>query len=145
MRNIDKAIHEDEWIQSLDDQHACAWFFLLISGCDDQGRFEVTPGKLRPRMFRSTATPNEEIEKVINNFAAAKKVFLYEVGGKKYGQVVNWWKYQNKSTFMAESKFPAPKGWTDCWNSGTGYHQSTSDNWEYREEDGGFQKSNAQH
>ncbi len=140
MRNIDKAIHEDEWIQSLDDQHLAAWLMMLHTMCDDQGRFEINIAKLRFCVFRSVIISDDEVEKIINNFALAKKVFLYEANGKKYCQVINWWKYQYLASYMSPSNFPAPEGWTDCWryNDGVSKKPVPSDNWAERKTVGGF-------
>ncbi len=114
MRNIEKDVYKDIWMQSQDHAHCLAWLMLIISTCDDQGRFEMHPSRLRARLFFGDPKITDDyIKSVINDFVSAKKVVQYEVDGKLYCQIVNWWKYQQKSSHMTVSKFPAPKNWID--------------------------------
>ena len=130
MRNIDRKIYEDIWMQSLDDKHRLAWIMLNNSVCDDQGRFELNPRTMRLSMFFGDQISDNEIKGVVNNFVTAKKILHYEVDGIQYFQVINWWKYQSQSSYMAASKFPAPDGWTDRFHfTGKNRKHIKSDNW----------------
>ena len=130
MRNIDPELFEDNWVQSLSDRDFSAWVLLISSMCDDHGRFELNLVRLRTRVFRSRLVSDDEIRKVLNEFAEAKKISIYLVNGKQYCQVLNWWKYQFKSSYMKESKYPAPEGWCDRFHyTGKGRKSITSQNW----------------
>jgi len=80
----------------------------------------------------------------LEKFDVKKKIVIYEVNDKKYCQVINWWKYQYELSDMEMSRFPAPEGWTDCWNHAHSFDgkSSQSGSWINRMKDGGFQKSN---
>ena len=144
MRNIDKEVCENTWAQSLNDRDAIAWILIINTMCDDQGRFEINFRNLRYHVFRANEISDKEIEKVLNALAEEKKIVIYEVNDKKYCQVINWWKYQYELSDMEMSRFPAPEGWTDCWNHAHSFDgkSSQSGSWINRMKDGGFQKSN---
>ena len=139
MRNIDRKIYEDTWVQSLDDRHRLTWIMLLNSFCDDQGRFELNPRTMRFVMFFGDNISDSDVKALINDFVVAKRIIQYEDGGRIYYQVTNWWKYQQKSLFMSKSKFPAPPGWEDAYRyNDKGRKLAQSANWQTREKAAGY-------
>jgi DnaD/phage-associated family protein len=132
MRHISPEILVDPWYTSLSLMERQAWFGLLLT-VDDQGRFIAISALIRSRIFPSDDIALSEIENAIQTFSHGEKLFLYEVDGVRYGQLVNWWKYQQASNFMARSKYPAPEGWADCWRvNSKGNKVDMSGNWEQK-------------
>jgi DnaD/phage-associated family protein len=132
MRHISPKILEDPWYTSLTLLERQAWIGLLLT-VDDQGRFIANPTLIRSKVFPTDDFVVSDIENVIQVLLSGKKVHLYEVDGVRYGQIINWWKYQRNTEFMAPSKYPAPKGWADCWRvNSKGHKFNLSSNWDTR-------------
>lgn len=84
----------------------------IINLADDQGRMKANPAYVRAQVFPyDDVTPGQVIE-WLTMMAANGTVKLYEVGGKAYLQLVNWWEYQPLD-WARSSEYPAPAGWKD--------------------------------
>ncbi len=139
MRNIVQEMHKDLWYRSLSILEKLAWYGMICQLADDQGRFLVDPIEMRHMVFSGNQdVTTDQAEEIFRKFAEARKIVLYVHKNDNYCQIVNWWKYQFHAKFMAKSTYPAPAGWTDCWNSGVGIHNDPSKNWKKREKAGGF-------
>ncbi len=68
---------------------------------------------MKSMLFPADDLPAAEVLAMLEAFARAGKVHAYEKDGVRYGQIVNWWKYQIGSEWMAPSRHPAPEGWLD--------------------------------
>ncbi len=85
----------------------------LINLADDQGRIKAHPSYLRSQLF-----PYDEdvtvgdIRKWLACIIANGTVISYEVDGKDYIQLVNWWDYQVLQ-YASPSDHPRPEGWLD--------------------------------
>jgi len=108
---IHDQILESDDFNALTFRQQSGWFRLLLIA-DDQGRFKALTAWLRANIFPLCDLTIEDIEADLQAWAACGMVALYEVDGKRYGQIVNWWKYQALS-WAQPSKYPAPPGWTD--------------------------------
>lgn len=84
----------------------------LIDVSDDQGRFRAHPAWLRSNVFPYDDFTLSDLEGWLQDVAANETVLLYEVDGQRYGQLINWWKYQ-KPQYATPSLMPAPAGWQD--------------------------------
>jgi hypothetical protein len=54
----------------------------------------------------------QEVEDDLKAIEAIGSLLIYKVDGKKYLQLINWWKYQ-QGQWASPSDYPAPDGWTD--------------------------------
>jgi hypothetical protein len=98
---------------------------LILACADDQGRMIFNPSLIRVKIF-----PYDEkittgfIDTVIQEFIKAHKLLSYQFGEngstKECIQITKWWEYQNKTTWAAASKHPAPEGWKDRIRVSTG-------------------------
>jgi hypothetical protein len=86
----------------------------LIDFADDQGRCKGSPIYLRSLVFLGDAdrVNNEEIRKWLKAMADNGTILIYQVDGRDYIQLLNWWKYQVMHYAMP-SDYPAPDGWQD--------------------------------
>lgn len=109
------------------------WIGLIVAAADDQGRLIDNPAIMKARIF---PFDNEISDDQINNslIKIGKSILRYSSGGKKLIQIVNWWKYQTPS-WAAESKYPAPEGWTDKVKVHIAGNKIRTFNWD---KDGGF-------
>ena len=85
----------------------------IIAHADDQGRIRGHPQWLRSRIFPYDNFTADEIEQDIQAISSVNDtVLVYEVEGKRYIQLQNWWEYQSLS-WAKISDFPSPEGWQD--------------------------------
>jgi DnaD/phage-associated family protein len=103
----------DPWFIDLEDRHRLGWMLLILNGADDQGRFLMNGRLMKSMLFPADDIPAAEVLAMLDGFARSGKVHAYEREGVRYGQIVNWWKYQIGSEWMAPSRHPAPDGWVD--------------------------------
>ncbi len=129
---ISRNISENPWMQSMDDKHRLSWIMLLHRCCDDQGHFALNLRTLRNYVFFGDLLSDDEIKQIINDFVEAKRILPYEVSGKQYYEVVNWWKYQEAQYETSSCvHFPPP------FNKGLQHRATAAEQkeWEaYREE-----------
>lgn len=75
---------------------------------DDYGRFSgevrIIKGQIWPLDDDMTV---KKLEKYLQVLAANGRILLYEVGGVRYGQIVNWHKHQ-RVTHPSPSRYPDP-------------------------------------
>lgn len=104
-RFIKESICTSESIDALTPwQETC--FYRLIVNCDDFGRFDARPKVLSSRLYPLRSVPVEDIQEALDVFVRLDMIFIYEVEGKKYLQVKNWLRYQQKRA--TTSKYPDP-------------------------------------
>lgn len=85
----------------------------IINHADDQGRMKAKPMYLRTEIFRyDTDVTNEQVVECLKRIETNGTIQLYEVDGKEYLQLNNWWDYQSLQ-FAAPSNMPRPNGWQD--------------------------------
>lgn len=84
----------------------------IITIADDQGRCKANPAYLRSQIFPYDDIATGDVDCWLEQMAANETVILYEVAGKAYLQMVNWWEYQPLD-WARPSDYPAPKGWQD--------------------------------
>lgn len=84
----------------------------IINHADDQGRIKGHVAFLRSRIFPYDDVSTEEIENGLVLIQENNTVQLYEIDGKRYIQLVNWWEYQSLQ-FAMPSNYPAPAEWQD--------------------------------
>lgn len=104
----------DEWFGSLDNLPRVMWIGMVLKMADDQGRFIHSALRIRATLFPMNDYPPGELETIIQDFIRAGKLISYQAGGCQVLQIVNWWKYQDKSSWMGPSQYPPPPGWRDC-------------------------------
>ena len=94
-------------------------FIGLFSHADDQGRLMGHPVLVRSRVFPFDNTPMEDVETALDTFEASESIIRYNVDGKDYIQLVNWWKWQH-AQWAWPSKMPPPPEWEDrhCYRKG---------------------------
>jgi DnaD/phage-associated family protein len=86
---------------------------VLLSECDEQGRFLAAP-----RPFKMSICPNideigsDDVEELLSELESQGMIISYSHNGIQLGQVLRWWEYQSP-TWAKASKYPAPQGWTD--------------------------------
>ncbi|WP_316150076.1 hypothetical protein [Cupriavidus sp. BIC8F] len=80
-------------------------FIGLWTIADREGRLEDRPKKIKMEIFPADSV---DCEQALTMLAASGFIERYEVGGKRYIQVVNWGKHQNPHIKEAASTIPAP-------------------------------------
>lgn len=110
-RMIDPAIWQSETIAAL-TRNRRLLFIGLFSNADDQGRLRAHPALIRSLVFPYDDIPLDEIEADLQAIAEQGSIHLYEAGGKRCLQIVNWWKYQSPQ-WAYPSKISPPDGWAD--------------------------------
>lgn len=130
IRFIDPNIITSETIAELNHRQRDLWIRLLLT-VDDQGRCPGNPALLRSLLFPLDDIDKLTVESDLRILADHSMVLEYELGGKKYLQVVNWQKYQRKSEWLGKSDYPAPPGWHDRYRyMGKGRQPQKSENWD---------------
>jgi hypothetical protein len=86
------------------------WVCILTKLADQQGRLRENLA-----LIRSDWVPFKDID--VSTVAACldeigDRLIRYEVDGKKYIQVRNWWSYYTNQ-YAVPSNFPAPENWKD--------------------------------
>lgn len=84
----------------------------IINLADDQGRMKAHPAYLRSQVFPYDDVALDDVLGWLARIEANDTVRLYEVDGKQYLQLTNWWQYQSHS-FASPSEHPRPAGWSD--------------------------------
>ncbi len=105
-------IWADEFFGPLSFFEQVLWVGLFSRCADDQGRMIDNPTIIRANIMPYKDTPIADIEAALEMFANEGKLLRYEVDGKRYIQIVNWWDHQQGQWAMP-SKYPAPEGWKD--------------------------------
>ena len=90
IRSIHPGLWTDEDFVTLSD--AAKVFYLgLLTEADDYGAFEWKPVTLKMRLLPASTTT---VEPLLAELAAANKVASYEHGGRQYGAIRNFCRYQ---------------------------------------------------
>jgi hypothetical protein len=84
----------------------------IINCADDQGRGKAHPAYLRSEIFPYEDVTTGEIAEWLEMIADNETVLTYQVNGKDYYQILNWWTYQSHQYAMP-SQYPKPPGWRD--------------------------------
>jgi len=84
----------------------------LIDIADDQGRFKAHPAWLRSKVFPYDDVTLGDINEWLELINQNGMIILYEVDGRYFGQLVNWWEYQ-RHQWAQSSDFPLPPDWKD--------------------------------
>lgn len=113
IRTIDPAIWRDEFFTSLPIFDRLLWIGILNCCADDQGRMPHSAALVRSDLFPTDDVELKKIKDALDRFIGANKLHPYFKDGKDLLQVINWWKYQKKASWMGASQFPAPDGWID--------------------------------
>lgn len=90
IRSIHPGLATDEEFVSL-TPFARIFAILLLCECDDQGVFEWKPLGLKMRIFPAD---DVDVTKLLAELVAANKVREYDCGGRRYGAVRNFRKFQ---------------------------------------------------
>lgn len=81
-------------------------FLGLISFADREGRFEWRPKKIKACIF--PYDNGIDINQMLCNLMSLQFITKYEIDGKSYGIVVNFYKHQKPHPHEAKSTLPAP-------------------------------------
>ena len=84
----------------------------VITLADDQGRCKANPAYLRSQIFPYDDITTGEINAWLEQMATNGTIILYDVAGKAYLQLSNWWEYQPLD-WARPSDYPSPDGWQD--------------------------------
>ncbi len=84
----------------------------IIEVADDQGRLPGQAAFIRSEVWPYDDISIKDVEADLVAIAQAGNIVIYQDGGSKYLQIVNWWMYQTIE-WAGKSDFPAPDGWTD--------------------------------
>lgn len=84
----------------------------IINMVDDQGRTKAHPAYLRSQIFPYDDVSLEDMSRWLQLMATNGTVILYQVDGKEYIQLTNWWEYQSL-LFASPSEYPRPHDWRD--------------------------------
>jgi hypothetical protein len=84
----------------------------IINHADDQGRMKANPIYLRAQVFPYDDVSPKQIHEWLTLMATNGTIILFEVDGRAYLQLTNWWRYQSLQ-YAQPSQFPRPDGWKD--------------------------------
>ncbi|MBK8113242.1 MAG: hypothetical protein IPK44_01335 [Candidatus Accumulibacter sp.] len=84
----------------------------IINQADDQGRGKAHPVYLRSQVFPYDDVTAGQVAEWLGMVATNETILLYQVDGKDYYQIINWWSYQSHQYAMP-SQYPKPDGWKD--------------------------------
>lgn len=84
----------------------------IINQADDQGRGKAHPVYLRSQVFPYDDVTAGQVAEWLGMVATNETILLYQVEGKDYYQIINWWSYQSHQYAMP-SQYPKPPGWKD--------------------------------
>lgn len=84
----------------------------IINQADDQGRGKAHPVYLRSQVFPYDDVTAGQVAEWLGMVATNETILLYQVEGKDYYQILNWWTYQAHQ-FAVPSQYPKPHGWKD--------------------------------
>lgn len=84
----------------------------IINHADDQGRIKAHPAYLRSQIFPYDDVTIEDVQQWLLLIVQNGTALIYEVDGKEYIQLVNWWEYQSLQ-YASPSEYPAPGAWQD--------------------------------
>lgn len=110
-RAINSEMWHDEFFGELSILEKLVWVGLFSTDkTDNQGRMLDNPNLICSALFPYGGVTPQEIEQCLVNFNG--HILRYEVDGKKYIQILNWWEHQPMQ-YAVPSNYPAPSGWTD--------------------------------
>jgi len=85
---------------------------MIISGCDDQGRFKAHPQAMKWQICQNVdEIAKEDIPPLLEEMIAQRMLILYG-NDNEYGQILNWWDRQPMA-YARPSRYPPPEGWMD--------------------------------
>ena len=84
----------------------CSW----ATCCDNWGRFRAAPALIKGALFPyDSDITTADVEGFLNELDQAGRIELYEIGGQRYGAVVNWSKHQRvDERWKGAQNFPDP-------------------------------------
>lgn len=140
-RSIVREIRQSETFNALNYRQRDL-FQGLIEVADDQGRMPGTAALVRSVVWPADDISLSEVQADLDVLAGGADPFivLYQVEGKSYLQVINWWRYQ-RMNWASESAYPAPEGWTDRVRINMQGNKVHSINWD---REGGFSQAHTQ-
>lgn len=115
-RAIASTIWDDEWFGTLDFICMTLWIGLFSRMADDQGRLLDNAALIGRKVFTYKDIPAGDIEAMLSMFSSDAKIIRYEVEGKRYIQILNWWEHQPMQ-YAVPSNYPPPPGWVDRYNT----------------------------
>jgi len=126
-RMIHDCMWQSEGFAALTYRQRCLWIGLITTA-DDQGRGRAHPGLVRAAVFPFDVITQDEIESDLQAIVDGEMVLVYQVDGKSFYQVVNWWEYQ-RPQWVGPSDYPAPDGWLDRMRYHGRGHKVITVNW----------------
>ena len=84
------------------------FFFRLLVIVDDYGRMDARPKLLSARLYPLKNIPEETVSDSLQVLEEANLIFLYQVNGRPYLQIVTWERHQTIRN--KRSKYPDPEG-----------------------------------
>lgn len=111
LHTIDPDIFADDDFFVLPDKTKLL-YIGLIALADDQGRVRAHLQLLKSKLFPADSLDLQNINHRLEILAKARFIILYEVDGKQYIQMRDWWKQQTNNR-PKPSKYPAPPDWQD--------------------------------
>lgn len=102
-RNIKPGFFKNEILSRL-DPHTRLFFAGLWTVADREGRFEVRLEKIKAEIF-----PHEQVmlDSCMIHLWDKQFIILYEVAGKRFGQINNWHKHQTPHHKEVPSQIPS--------------------------------------
>ena len=70
------------------------FFFRLLVCVDDYGRMDARPKLLSVRLYPLKNIPEETVSDSLRALEEANLIFLYQVNGRPYLQIVTWERHQ---------------------------------------------------
>jgi hypothetical protein len=105
IRSVHPGLHTDEAIVSV--SFGARWLFIgILMECDDQGAFEWKPLGMKMRLLPAD---NVDCVAMLDELIAANIVARYECGGRHYGAVRNFGRFQSPK--KPKIVHPMPPQW----------------------------------
>ncbi len=108
IRTIKPELPEDETLGSC-SRDARLLFILLLTRCDDHGRFRAAPALLRSLYPYDEDVTAQMVASWLAELTAVNLVICFELEAQKYGAIAKWAKHQRVDN-AGKPLYPAPPG-----------------------------------
>jgi len=94
-----------------------ALYWRIKAHADDFGRFVADPAEVGaavcPRNLIGGSLTVPKVAKALDDMAACGLITFYEVGGKRYLEIVDYFNHAHENwSNISRPEYPAPEGWT---------------------------------
>jgi len=128
-RMISASMWEDDFFTELSMFDRLVWIGLITCCADDQGRMQDKTRLLISQTFPIDEIETSKFENSVLKIISFGKLVRYEIDGKKFLQITNWWKHQTPR-WAGKSNYPPPEKWIDRFRFHSIGNEIKQENWD---------------